>query len=77
MAPSNWNAAAHIAGELITNAAKQYGHKEAHFVPDKKAVPAFLKSLAKSGDIIVTMGAGDIWKYGEEFFKLLTAKKGN
>ena len=56
-----------VNGELIVNAAKQFGHKDVHYVPDKKKVPAFLKSIVKSGDIVITMGAGDIWKYGEEF----------
>ncbi|MGA3286016.1 MAG: UDP-N-acetylmuramate--L-alanine ligase [Bacteroidota bacterium] len=56
-----------VNGELIVNAAKQFGHKDVHYVPDKKEIPAFLKSIVKSGDIVITMGAGDIWKYGEEF----------
>jgi UDP-N-acetylmuramate--alanine ligase len=60
-----------INGELIVNAAKKFGHKDVHYIPDKKQIPAFLKSIVKSGDIVVTMGAGDIWKYGEEFLKLL------
>ena len=65
-----------VTGELITNAAKQYGHKEAHFISDKKAVPALLLSMVKPNDIVITMGAGDIWKYGEEFLKQLTITKG-
>ncbi|HLX13105.1 MAG TPA: UDP-N-acetylmuramate--L-alanine ligase [Bacteroidota bacterium] len=60
-----------ITGELIVTAAKKYGHKDAHYIPDKKAVPAELRKIVKSGDIVVTMGAGDIWKFGEEFLKLL------
>ncbi len=66
-----------ITGELITNAAKQYGHKDAHFLKEKKAVPAFLLAMVKPNDIVITMGAGDIWKFGEEFLKLLTMKKGS
>ena len=58
-----------ITGELIASAAKQFGHKEVHYVPDKNQVPSFLKSIVKSGDIVITMGAGDIWKFGEEFLK--------
>jgi UDP-N-acetylmuramate--alanine ligase len=58
-----------VSGELIVNAAKQFGHKDVHYVPEKKDIPAFLKSIVKSGDIVITMGAGDIWKYGEEFLK--------
>lgn len=60
-----------ITGELIVNAAKQFGHKEVHYVPEKQQLPEFLKSITKTGDIVITMGAGDIWKFGEEYLKLL------
>jgi len=64
-----------VNGELIVNAAKQFGHKDVHYIPEKKNVPEFLKSIVKSGDIVITMGAGDIWKYGEEFLKILAGNK--
>ena len=64
-----------VTGELIVDAAKRFGHKDAHYVPDKKNVPAHLKSIVKSGDLVITMGAGDIWKYGEEFLRQLKMKK--
>ncbi len=64
-----------VNGELIVNVAKQFGHKDVYYVPEKKNVPAFLMSIVKAGDIVVTMGAGDIWKYGEEFLKILAEKK--
>lgn len=60
-----------ITGELVANAAKSFGHKNVVYEPDKTKVPELLKSLYKSGDIIVTMGAGDIWKYGEKFVELV------
>ncbi len=60
-----------VTGELIANAAKQYGHKEVHYVPAKSDVPAVLMKLTRQNDIVVTMGAGDIWKYGNEFLNLL------
>jgi UDP-N-acetylmuramate--alanine ligase len=63
-----------ITGELIVNAAKQFGHKEVHYVRDKTQIPAFLKTVAKPDDIVITMGAGDIWKYGEQFLELLSKK---
>lgn len=56
-----------VTGELIVNAAKRFGHKDVHYVPDKNQVPAELKRIVKQGDIVITMGAGDIWKYGERF----------
>ena len=62
-----------VTGELIAHAAEQFGHKDVHYVPDKKQVPRHLLSLVKKGDIVITMGAGDIWKYGEEFLKEMNA----
>ncbi len=56
-----------ITGELVVNDAKSFGHKEAYFVQDKKQLPEFLMKVKKSGDIVVTLGAGDISKYGDEF----------
>jgi UDP-N-acetylmuramate--alanine ligase len=63
-----------VTGELIANAAIQFGHKEVHYVPDKKKIPLFLNSVVKTGDIVITMGAGDIWKYGEEFLNDLKSR---
>ena len=60
-----------ITGELIANAAKKFGHKEVYYVQDKNSIPQFLKEIYKPGDIIITLGAGDIWKYGEQFIKLI------
>ncbi len=60
-----------VTGELIVNAAKKFGHKETHYVKDKTKLPEYLKNISRSGDIIITMGAGDIWKYGEMFLKMM------
>jgi UDP-N-acetylmuramate--alanine ligase len=67
--PAREEAIQGISGELIVNAAKRFGHKDAQYIPDKKQVPDHLASIVKSGDIVITMGAGDIWKFGEEFLK--------
>ena len=56
-----------VSGELIANAAREFGHKQVHYVPDKKNVPEFLMKMKQEGDIIITMGAGDIWRFGEQF----------
>ncbi len=64
-----------ISGELITNAAQQYGHKNVHYVADKKRVPAELMNIVQPNDIVITMGAGDIWKYGDEFLQQLKRKQ--
>jgi len=64
-----------ITGELIVNAAKLYGHKNVHYVPDKKNVPDYILKLVNNNDIIIMMGAGDIWKQSGEILKKLKLKK--
>ncbi|GIK61186.1 MAG: UDP-N-acetylmuramate--L-alanine ligase [Ignavibacteriota bacterium] len=64
-----------INGEMIANITKKYGHKNVIYVQDKKDIPQKLMELKKKDDIIVTMGAGDIWKYGEKFVELLKEVK--
>jgi UDP-N-acetylmuramate--alanine ligase len=73
--PAREEAIQGVNGELIVNAAKQFGHKDVHYVPDKEKIPAFLQSIVKSGDIVITMGAGDIWKYGEKFLNQMKSQK--
>jgi len=64
-----------ITGELIVNAAKLFGHKNAYFIPDKKTVPDFLSGIVKKDDMVIMMGAGDIWKLSADVLKKLEAKK--
>lgn len=56
-----------ITGKLIADTAEQYGHKNVIYVEDKADVTEKLKDISKAGDIIITMGAGDIYKSGESF----------
>ncbi len=63
-----------VTGELIIMAAKKFGHKNTHYVSDKNNIPVFLKSITKKDDIVITMGAGDIWKYGESFLSEIKSK---
>lgn len=69
--PAREDAIEGIDGEMIINTAKKFGHKNAIYVKDKNDVPAKLMEIKKDGDIIITMGAGDIWKFGNRFVESL------
>ncbi len=63
-----------VSGELIANAARNFGHKEVHYVPDKRQIPDYVLEIVKPGDIVIFMGAGDITKICGEFIKKLGEK---
>jgi len=60
-----------VTGELIAEAAQQFGHKNVHYIPDKEDVPGRLTEIAREGDIVITMGAGDIYQYGAKYIDTL------
>lgn len=64
-----------VTGKLIANAAHSFGHKNVIYVENKNDIPQTLNEIKKDGDIIITMGAGDIWKFGEKFIEVLNKNK--
>ena len=48
----------------------------AHFVPDRAAVPAAVAATAKPGDLVLTMGAGDVTALGQPVLDALRARGG-
>ncbi len=53
-----------VSGHLIADLARRYGHRDVHDVPEKDKMPAYVADLAQSGDVILILGAGDVWRYG-------------
>jgi UDP-N-acetylmuramate--alanine ligase len=60
-----------VTGKLIADTAEQYGHKHVLYVENKEKITETLKETTRPGDIIITMGAGDIYRFGEEFVDAL------
>lgn len=58
-----------VSGALVSNSATNRGHRNARFVGDQLNLLPILKSELKSGDVVVLMGAGNIWKLGERILK--------
>ncbi|MCX6141194.1 MAG: UDP-N-acetylmuramate--L-alanine ligase, partial [Candidatus Kapabacteria bacterium] len=51
-----------INGKLIADAARAAGHRNVYYVEDVSDIPELLKTIVQEGDLVLTMGAGDIWK---------------
>jgi UDP-N-acetylmuramate--alanine ligase len=58
-----------VSGLDVVQAAQAVGHRQAVFLPRREdVVPALERSLLP-GDLLLTMGAGDVYKFGEEYLK--------
>jgi len=56
-------------GEALTRGIVEHGHKNAHYVAGQQAVVDHLKQHVREGDIVITLGAGNIWQVGEKFVR--------
>ena len=60
-----------IDGQLLADRAEQFGHRSVHYVPDETNLPSRLLDLTAPGDVVLMLGAGDIWRYSRTFVDLL------
>jgi UDP-N-acetylmuramate--alanine ligase len=54
-----------VSSDDLVERIKKTGQKAQH-IPEFSAIVAYLKSQARPGDLIVTMGAGNVWEIGRD-----------
>jgi UDP-N-acetylmuramate--alanine ligase len=60
-----------ISGELVANAAIEFGHKRVIYAADTKLLESHLDKISKPGDMIIMIGAGNIWRFCDAYYKKL------
>jgi UDP-N-acetylmuramate--alanine ligase len=55
-----------VSGLNIIKAAREFGHPDAEFVEDKQDIPDVIESELAEGDMVLVLGAGDIWRVADE-----------
>jgi UDP-N-acetylmuramate--alanine ligase len=69
--PAGEDPMAGISGETLYQAIKRKGHLEIEFIPDKGEIANHLVGKLRAGDIVLTLGAGDIYKVGDTLVEAL------
>ncbi|MBI5379071.1 MAG: UDP-N-acetylmuramate--L-alanine ligase [Nitrospirae bacterium] len=55
-----------VSGRQIGDGVRKHGHRDASFFETKEALVDHLLRTLEPGDLLLTLGAGDVWKVGEE-----------
>ena len=63
-----------VTGARLAESIAARGRAAVRFVPDKQDLAAALAAEVRPGDLVLTLGAGDVWKTGEELLRLLEAR---
>jgi UDP-N-acetylmuramate--alanine ligase len=60
-----------VTAGRLANALREHGHKCVVYVPAPARVVETALPLVRDGDLVLTLGAGDIWKAGRELLERL------
>jgi UDP-N-acetylmuramate--alanine ligase len=60
-----------VSGAVLADAVRACGHRAVEFVPEKQAMLDRLCQLARPGDLVFLMGAGDIGKLADPLLRAL------
>lgn len=60
-----------VDSKLIADVAVQSGHKMVKVIDKNASIVKDTLAILKPGDLLVTLGAGNIWQYGEEILQEL------
>jgi len=63
-----------INGSVVADALVRHGHPSVTYQSEMAAIPSLLRELLQPGDILVTLGAGDVWKLGDELVRSANPK---
>ncbi len=63
-----------VSGELICDSAARAGHPDVRYVARREDVPDAILDNLRPGDLVLTIGAGDIYKTGHQILEALRAR---
>ena len=56
-----------ISGSMIVDEMQRKGFHDVCFIKNLEDVTHYIRSIINSGDLVITMGAGDVWKIAQDF----------
>ena len=62
-----------INAEKLADGISGHGHKACCYTGNIDATVEHLQAVLQPGDIVITLGAGNVWQVGEELKRLLGA----
>jgi UDP-N-acetylmuramate--alanine ligase len=60
-----------VTAEALLNGIRQHGHRHAHFEPTLDKLLDKTMDILAPGDVVLSLGAGNIWQAGEGLLKML------
>ncbi len=56
-----------VCAEKLVGLIKKHGHRDVSYAADFREAGLLLREKTRAGDLLITLGAGDVYKVGEDF----------
>ncbi|HOJ28396.1 MAG TPA: UDP-N-acetylmuramate--L-alanine ligase, partial [Spirochaetota bacterium] len=63
-----------VSSQLIQQAVKKHEGRDVEIIQHLDDVPEYVCRIARKGDVILTLGAGDIYKVGPKILSVIEGK---
>jgi UDP-N-acetylmuramate--alanine ligase len=60
-----------VSGSALADGIRQHGHRDVTHIADREAILRHLDETLRPGDLLITLGAGDVSKLGEQILERL------
>lgn len=75
--PAGEDAVEGVSSERLIEGIKGHGHKDVEYAEDPADIPRLLQKVTRRGDMVITLGAGDVWKVADGFVDILRERCGS
>ncbi len=63
-----------VTSQRLAREIRSRGHDHVYVIKDQEEMVRSLEKIARGGDLILTMGAGDIWQVGRKFLERVPSR---
>jgi UDP-N-acetylmuramate--alanine ligase len=63
-----------VTAENLAASIRKHGQKDVTFISEREKICSHLQGVIREGDIVLTLGAGNLWQIGEELLSRLQEK---
>ncbi len=65
-----------VSAEKLADGVREHGHREVSYIHDRRKIAAVVSKLVDDGDLVLVLGAGNIWETAREIFAKLKEDRG-
>jgi len=60
-----------ITSQVLAEEIERFGHRHVEYIGPLAGAASRMKEIGQAGDLVLTLGAGNVWQAGDELLRML------